>query len=673
MSDDYGLGVSPPQEDYFSLSVNSAKAENFIVIDATERIGIENALRLLQPLSEPRLIAEISSTEGINRLYSGITENAARIRNSTKRNSPRISFLQGKLAIPNVLATSVTLNLATFGIGEVGDMWHQIQLWTVTVSGLLLLSGCAATKSTKPKLEIRTPTDALSTVQNSKSLGNFSPERSVIRPVSYGTVASLETNSPQTSANVAPPTDSIVAVAAPVLVQSEEPRSAPHTSEELATGAPIPINLPTTLAMIGGQHPVVSFAQWRVQEAYAQLERAKVMWLPSIQSGFNYRRRDGNYQDVQGAIVDVNLNSFNYGLGAGAVGAGSPSQPGIVARFHLADALFLPNAAEKTVLARGHAAAAVINQQLLNGGLAYFDLLEAFQDAEIIAAAVKRTSDLAKITEDFAEAGEGLKSDADRTAAELSLLQTRQLTVRERQLVASTRLSRVLSIPMTSSILPQDTVVVPLEMTTPGSDEASLISTGLATRPELKESQALVSAACEAYKREKYAPFVPSVLLGFSSTSFGGGLGSNADNFGGRYDIDAMMVWETRNLGLGEGAVRRERSAQVQQATFAKLRIMDQVAQEVAEANIQVGIRRQQVDMAQSAIARARDSYQRNVDRIRDGQGLPIEVLQSIQALEASERAYARAVADYNRSQLQLQWAVGWTVKSPPESPTVAS
>ncbi len=120
--------------------------------------------------------------------------------------------------------------------------------------------------------------------------------------------------------------------------------------------------------MIGGQHPVVGFARWRVQEAYAQLERANVMWLPSIQSGFNYRRRDGNYQAVGGEIVDVNLNSMNYGLGAGAVAAGSPTRPGIVAQFHMADALFMPKAAAKNAWARGHAAAAVINQQLLNGG-----------------------------------------------------------------------------------------------------------------------------------------------------------------------------------------------------------------------------------------------------------------------------------------------------------------
>lgn len=82
------------------------------------------------------------------------------------------------------------------------------------------------------------------------------------------------------------------------------------------------------------------------------------------------------------------------------------------------------------------------------------------------------------------------------------------------------------------------------------------------------------------------------------------------------------------------------------------------------EANVLVGIRQQQLVIAQNAILSARDSYQRNFDRILDGQGLPIEVLQSIQALELSQRAYRNAVANYNRAQLQLQWALGWPVTS---------
>ncbi len=115
-----------------------------------------------------------------------------------------------------------------------------------------------------------------------------------------------------------------------------------------------------------------------------------------------------------------------------------------------------------------------------------------------------------------------------------------------------------------------------------------------------------------------------------------------------------MMVWEMRNLGFGEGAARRARKRSSSTSHIAKLRIMDQVAQEVAEANIQVEFANSRL-MWHRLLSRGARSYQRNIDRIRDGQGLPIEVLQPSKLLRP-QAAYLRAVADYNRSQLQLLW-----------------
>lgn len=518
------------------------------------------------------------------------------------------------------------------------DRLHRITFWIIAI-GLLSGWGCALSRkpSTRP----------------GPAISNLSSQ-------AHRSDASASPSNRQTDAPA-------VELASHIDPTSTNAQQDPFKPTSLVSDTPepgaVPINLPSALAAIGGDHPVVGYARWRVQEAYAQLDRARVMWLPGIQSGFNYRRRDGNYQDVQGAIVDVNLNSMNYGLGAGAVGAGSPTQPGVVARFHLADAIFLPKTAKNIASARDHAATATFNQQLLLGALAYVDLLEASQDLEIYRESATRTQELLKLTSEYAQAGQGLRSDADRAATELALLQTREISMRERRQVASTRLARTLSLPMSSKFVPQDLVVVPLDLCPDASDEGFLISTALGMRPELKESQALVSAAREAYQREKTAPFVPSVLLGFSTTSFGGGLGSNTEQFSGRYDVDTMMVWEMRNFGAGEGAARRERNAQVQQAMFTKLRLMDQVAQEVAEANIQVALRREQWSVAQSAIESARDSYRRNLERIREGEGLPIEVLQAIQALEAAQRAYLQSVSNYNRAQLQLQWALGWPIE----------
>jgi outer membrane protein TolC len=306
----------------------------------------------------------------------------------------------------------------------------------------------------------------------------------------------------------------------------------------------------------------------------------------------------------------------------------------------------------------------VFNQQLLVAALAYIDFLDAHQDAKILEDVRERTAGLAKITMDFAAAGEGLKSDADRMQTELLLIESRVLGAQERIAMTAARLVQALSMDGACDIIPMDITVVPLELVSTASDKGSLIGTGLAARPELKESQALVAAACEAYRREKYAPFVPSVLLGFSTGGFGGGLGNDLSDVDGRYDFDALMTWELRNLGFGEQAARRETTARVQQSKFEKLRVMDQVAREISEAYAQVQFRREQMALTQRAIQAAEDSHTRNLARIRNAEGLPLEVLQSVQALEAARRAYLRAVSSYNQAQFQLQWALGWSVNA---------
>ncbi|MEC8557609.1 MAG: TolC family protein [Planctomycetota bacterium] len=427
----------------------------------------------------------------------------------------------------------------------------------------------------------------------------------------------------------------------------------------------LPLNLPSVLATITPSHPVVGFARWRVQEAYADLARDRALWLPTLQAGFSFHNHDGNYQASNGQIVDVNRNSFQYGLGIGGVAAGTTAQPGLIARFHLADAIFLPKVRQKTAWARGHSASATMNRQLLDAGQAYYQLLSAHQNREIVEASQQRMEALAKITIDFAEAGQGLQADADRLRTELALLNSRLIAAQEQSQVASARLALQLSVDASTTLVPMDVSATPVSMQISDTDKASMIGLALGNRPELKEAQALVAAACEAYRREKYAPFVPSVLLGFSTGGFGGGLGGNLANIDNRYDFDAAMTWQVRNFGFGDKAARRQRSAQIQQSRFAKVRVLDQVAADVSEAFAQVEHRKRQLPITQQAIANAQSSFERNLERIQDGQGLPIEVLQSAQALEAAQQAYAGAVIAFNQAELQLQWALGWPVAAP--------
>ena len=95
------------------------------------------------------------------------------------------------------------------------------------------------------------------------------------------------------------------------------------------------------------------------------------------------------------------------------------------------------------------------------------------------------------------------------------------------------------------------------------------------------------------------------------------------------------------------------------------LAMMDQIAREVVEAHSQIQERRDQISTARLGAEAALASHRQNLDRIEEAKGLPIEVLQSIQALAQARREYLRTVIDYNTAQFTLYRALGWPVKSP--------
>jgi len=299
----------------------------------------------------------------------------------------------------------------------------------------------------------------------------------------------------------------------------------------------------------------------------------------------------------------------------------------------------------------------------MDAALAYNDLLESMELEAIAAQTRDNTLRLADLTGQYARTGQGLPADSDRAQAELATRQVEAQRAVEQVQVSSVRLARTLSQDPTIRLAPTEPTIAPIELTPAGCSVQQLVATGLGNRPELAECRFLVDAAIEQLRREQNAPLIPSVLLGMSYGGNGGGLGGNIENYGDRMDFDAVAYWELRNLGYGEQAARAAAQANVEQARWRQVQVMDQTASEIAEAYVQVESRRRQMALAQSGIRAAQDSYRRNAQRIQDALGLPIEALQSIQALDNAQRQYTQTVADFNRAQFRLHRALGWPIQ----------
>lgn len=447
-------------------------------------------------------------------------------------------------------------------------------------------------------------------------------------------------------------------------------QAARSTEEVLGTAVPSmgpsdvrEVTMANILASVAGRNPQVGFATQRYAEAYARLIAARVLWLPSINAGLGWNNHAGPLQDTQGLVQPISRSSLTAGLGVQTIGAGSPVVPGLFANFHSADAIFQPKIANRAAAARDAAVTTTINNLLLDTALAYLDLLRAYQLHAITLNTRFNAEELAKATADFARTGEGTEADADRAATELSIRQNDVVRAEEEIQVASARVVELLNDNPNVALRPLEPAIAPVELVPLDTPIQTLLPTGLTNRPELSEARHLVGEAVHRYRLEKSSPWLPNVLMGTSYAAFGGGQGSQIANAGGRYDLDAIAYWQMRGLGIGEYAARREASARYDQTRFDQMRLMNEVAREIVQAHAQVQARHRQIAISQQAVERATASFERNLRRVRGLQGLPIETLQSIQALDQARREYLRALVDYNSAQFKLQRALGWPVQ----------
>lgn len=516
-----------------------------------------------------------------------------------------------------------------------------------TGCGLLALAGCATGRMTEIRRGQPRPI-----VVAAKS-----DTRAVVQANSAEEVARFTTT--KTDNEIQPASFTVDVTVPPKPASNDASTEASQNSATAPTG--YSIDLASAIQLAAGQNPNVAFARERINEAYAQHARAEALWLPSIRAGANWNKHEGRIQDVAGNVFNTSRGSYFGGLGANAVGAGSPTVPGITAAFHLTDAIHQPQITEHAAASRQYSASAAEQEVMLQAATAYLEVLRANQELAIARDIEQRAWKLNDLTKAYADTGQGLVADYERARTELAVRQNETVRAEEGVQVASARLAQLLHIDPSVELLPTETTVVPLSLMSVSGSLQELVATGLSHRPEICEQRQLVAEACARLKREKQAPLLPSVLLGVSYGGFGGGTGDNFKQPTSRLDADAIAFWEVRNLGLGEKAARDEATSRVNQARWREIATLDRIAREVVEAHAQVTARQRQLTVAEEGVQAATRSFERNTERIQNAQGLPLETLQSLQALAQARREYLRTVHDYNVAQFQLQRALGWS------------
>ena len=427
-----------------------------------------------------------------------------------------------------------------------------------------------------------------------------------------------------------------------------------------------PIDLPTALRLAGVSNPEILLARARIIEADAQRQYAAAQFLPNINVGTNFDHHQGPVQDSSGELIKVNRDSLYVGLGAGAVGAGTVTVPGVFWAANVSDVWYNHLVTRQVVRQRQFESEAVRNDVLLRVASAYMELLRANARQAIAMQIRDDAGEVARVTANFAKTGQGRKADADRAATELEQRKSEVIQAQSEIELASARLCQLLSLNPSERLAPMESHAVPSSLVPEPIPLPELLAIALMQRPELRERQAAIRAALLELRHMKMLPFSPQVLLGYSAGSFGGGSNLVADagqprfgDFNNREDVDVVMYWSLRNLGVGNVALIRSARSQLRQSELRAVETLDRVRAEVASAKARIEARLAQIDTNEKAIQSSQTAFKQDLDRTRNNIGLPIEVLDSLRLLGRSRLAYLDAIVDYNRAQFELYVALG--------------
>jgi outer membrane protein TolC len=430
-----------------------------------------------------------------------------------------------------------------------------------------------------------------------------------------------------------------------------------------------PIDLGTALRLANVQNPELNIARQRILEAAALRQLAAAYFLPSINPGMNYDTHTGVLQQSNGNILSINRSAVFVGAGSNAVAAGSVNIPGVYYTGNPGVGIYALLASRQIVRQREYEAVAVRNQMLLQVTTAYSELLrsEGRRAARIQARDEARV--VAKLTSDYARAGQGRIADANRAATELARWEASIQAAEAELLTASARLCQLLNLDPSIRLHPTDAVVVPQPIVPDPIPLCELITLGLLRRPELAAQRAAIEAAFLYLGGAKILPFSPNFYLGFSAGGFGGGSNLVRPIFGGfsgREDLDAVVFWTIQNLGLGNIALIRAADARLRINEFQQVELLNMVRADIAEAYARSHARYAQIGTYEDAVRSGYLAFHEDLDRTRlmvgqegSNRVLPIELLNSFRLLADARLDYVDAIIDYNEAQFAMYVALG--------------
>jgi hypothetical protein len=469
-----------------------------------------------------------------------------------------------------------------------------------------------------------------------------------------------------------------------------------------------PINLAAALRLSDARPIIVSATGASVWVSEAELQRAKVLWIPTLNTGFDYIRHDGYGPDLnRGVNVPQGTNALgqnspgdlakplNQNINYIYTGSGftyTPNGPNYFVQpapgppllpspqmQYVTDMIFQPLFERQRLNAARWGMQTAKNDALLRTATTYFNVHKYRGQYAGALDVVQRGRQLVKAIADLSK---DLVSgvEVERARNLLADLEQRAVSDRQQWRRSSADLTRALRLDPRAVVEPLEHDHLQLTLIAADRSLDDLIPIGLTNRPELAGQQALVQATLVAIRREKLRPLLPSVLINGFQTPYeliqaganGEGNGGKLNLWNSRDDISAQVLFTAQSMGLKNLGLIKEERGKASAALVELFRVQDDVATEVTQAQADLQSAAARVVQAERELRAALANYNGNYEGLQQTQRFgnvlvqifrPQEVVFALQLLGRAYDNYFATVAEYNIAQFQLFHALGYPAR----------